>query len=100
MENIDLTRVPGDAVRSLLPQSERLRFWSSLFVLWNFVLVVSSLLVGGLLGTQLSFNQAGLIISLAGVFNTFVSILIGIIGTRTGHTSVMIYRYSDGSKGG
>lgn len=99
MKNIDITGVSGDAVRSRLPQSERLGFWSNTFVLWGFVLVVSSLLVGGLLGTQLPFNQAALIILLAGVFNTFVSILIGVIGTRTGYTSAMIYRYSYGSKG-
>lgn len=89
----------GDAVRSKLPQSKRLSFWSNTFILWGFVLVISSLLVGGLVGSQLPFRQAVLVILFAGAFNTTIAILIGVIGTRTGYTSAMIYRYSYGSWG-
>ena len=83
----------GDAVRSRLPQSKRMGFWSNTFILWGLVLTVSSLLVGGLVGSQLSFREAMIVIAMAGVFNTVVSVLIGIIGTRTGYTSAMIFRF-------
>lgn len=89
----------GDAVRSRLPQSKRMGFWSNTFILWGLVLTVSSLLVGGLVGSQLSFREAMIVIAMAGVFNTVVSILIGIIGTRTGYTSAMIFRFSYGNTG-
>lgn len=89
----------GDDVRSRLPAAKRLGFWSNTFVLWGLVLTVSSLLVGGLVGSQLSFNDAMLVIAMAGVFNSLIAILIGIIGTRTGYTSAMIFRYAYGTKG-
>ena len=89
----------GDAVRSRLPQSKRMGFWSNTFILWGLVLTVSSLLVGGLVGSQLSFREAMIVIAMAGVFNTVVSVLIGIIGTRTGYTSAMIFRFSYGNTG-
>ncbi len=89
----------GDAVRSRLPQSKRLGFWSNTFILWGLVLVVSSLLVGGLVGSQLSFKEAIIVILMAGAFNSIISILIGIIGTRTGFTSAMIFRFSYGKLG-
>ena len=89
----------GDAVRSRLPQSSRLGFWSNTFILWGFVLVISSLLVGGLVGTQLPFWQAMTVILFAGFLNTVIAILIGLIGTRTGYTSAMIYRFSYGKWG-
>ena len=89
----------GDSVRSRLPQSKRLGFWSNTFILWGLVLVVSSLLVGGVVGTQLSFKDAIIVILMAGAFNSIVSILIGLIGTRTGYTSAMIFRFSYGNLG-
>jgi cytosine permease len=89
----------GDDVRSRLPAAKRLGFWSNTFVLWGLVLTVSSLLVGGLVGSQLSFKDAMLVIAMAGVFNSLIAILIGIIGTRTGYTSAMIFRYAYGTKG-
>lgn len=89
----------GDAVRSKLPESKKLGFWSNTFILWGFVLVISSLLVGGLVGTQLPFKQALVVILFAGVFNTTIAVLIGVIGARTGYTSAMLYRYSYGNVG-
>lgn len=89
----------GDSVRSRLPQSKRLGFWSNTFILWGFVLVISSLLVGGMVGTQLPFKQAVVVILFAGAFNTIIAVLIGIIGVRTGYTSAMIFRYSFGRSG-
>lgn len=89
----------GDAVRSRLPQSKRLGFWSNTFILWGLVLTVSSLLVGGLVGSQLSFKEAMIVIAMAGVFNSVISILIGIIGVRTGYTSAMVFRFSFGDTG-
>jgi cytosine permease len=89
----------GDAARSKLPLSKRLPFWSNTFVLWGFVLVISSLLVGGAVGAQLPFWEALIVILFAGAFNTFIAVLIGTIGTRTGYTSALIYRYSYGSWG-
>jgi cytosine permease len=91
--------VKGDDVRSRLPASKRLGFWSNTFVLWGLVLTVSSLLVGGLVGSQLSFKNAMIVIAMAGVFNSVIAILIGIIGTRTGYTSAMIFRYAYGTQG-
>src|SRR5690554_552378 len=92
-------REKGDDVRSRLPESKRLGFWSNTFILWGLVLTVSSLLVGGLVGSQLSFREAMIVIAMAGVFNSIIAILIGIIGARTGFTSAMIFRYSYGDKG-
>ncbi len=89
----------GDEVRSRLPQSKRMSFWNNTFVLWGLVLSVSSLLVGGLVGSQLSFKEAMIVIAMAGVFNSVIAILIGIIGARTGYTSAMIFRYSYGNLG-
>lgn len=91
--------ITGDAVRSRLPQSKRLGFWSNTFILWGLVLTVSSLLVGGLVGSQLSFREAMIVIAMAGVLNSVISILIGIIGTRTGYTSAMVFRFSYGNTG-
>ncbi|WP_236973549.1 purine-cytosine permease family protein [Membranihabitans maritimus] len=99
-ENVqNLVGSEGDAVRSKLPQSKRLGFWSNTFILWGFVLVISSLLVGGLVGTQLPFKDAVVVILMAGAFNSIIAILIGVIGARTGYTSAMIYRFSYGQKG-
>lgn len=89
----------GDEVRSKLPPSKKLGFWSNTFILWGLVLTVSSLLVGGLVGSQLSFKEAMIVIAMAGVFNTLIAIAIGIIGARTGYTSAMIFRYSYGNMG-
>lgn len=89
----------GDAVRSKVPESKKLGFWSNTFILWGFVLVISSLLVGGLVGAQLPFRQALIVIFFAGAFNTTIGVLIGVIGTRTGFTSAMIYRFSYGRWG-
>ncbi len=97
--NVVVDTTKGDAVRSRLPSSKKLGFWNNTFILWGFVLVISSLLVGGLVGTQLPFWQAMGVIAFAGVFNTVVAILIGLIGARTGYTSAMIYRFSYGSVG-
>src|SRR5690606_12705210 len=91
--------VKGDDVRSRLPASKRMGFWSNTFVLWGLVLTVSSLLVGGLVGSQLSFKNAMIVIAMAGVFNSVIAIMIGIIGTRTGYTSAMIFRYAYGTQG-
>ena len=41
----------GDAARSKLPLSHRLGFWNNCFILWGWVLVLSSFLVGGMVGT-------------------------------------------------
>lgn len=89
----------GDEVRSKLPQSKKLGFWSNTFILWGLVLTVSSLLVGGLVGSQLSLKEALIVIAMAGVFNSFIAIAIGVIGARTGYTSAMIFRYSYGNIG-
>lgn len=89
----------GDFVRSKLPQSKRMGFWANTFILWGLVLTVTSLLVGGLVGSQLSFKEAMIVIAMAGVFNSIIAILIGVIGTRTGYTSAMIFGYSYGNKG-
>jgi hypothetical protein len=35
----------GDAARSRVPLSHRLGFWNNTFILWGWVLVLSSLLV-------------------------------------------------------
>src|SRR5690606_1175483 len=44
-------------------------------------------------------KEAMIVIAFAGAFNSIISILIGIIGARTGFTSAMIFRYSYGNKG-
>lgn len=102
MENQNVTVAHGergDAVRSRLPDSKKLGFWSNTFIIWGLVLTVSSLLVGGLVGSQLSFWDAMIVIAMAGVFNTCMAVAVGLIGTRTGYTSAMIFRFSYGDIG-
>lgn len=89
----------GDAARSKVPLSKRLSFGSNVAVLFGFVLVISSLLVGGVVGAALPFQQAVVAILFAGVFNGLIAVLIGVMAARTGFTSALIYRYSYGQLG-
>lgn len=89
----------GDSVRSRLSSSQRMSFWNNTFILWGLVLVITSLLVGGVVGTQLTFRDAIIVILLASAFNCLVSIFVGLIGTKTGYTSAMIFRFSYGKLG-
>jgi cytosine permease len=65
----------------------------------GFVLVISSFLIGGIVGQQVPLKLAIPAI-LFGVANfTMVAILIGAIGARTGYSSALIYRFSYGRTG-
>ena len=63
----------GDAARSKVPLSHRLGFWNNCFVLWGWVLVLSSFLVGGMVGTEFPLKMAMPII----VFGTLCNAIIG-----------------------
>lgn len=52
-----------------------------------------------MVGAQLLFGQALIAISFAGLSNSVIAILINVIGSRSGYTSAMIYRYSNGNFG-
>lgn len=89
----------GDAARSKVPLEKRLSFGSNLVILFGFVLVISSLLVGGTIGAMLPFQQAVIAILFAGALNALIAVLIGVIAARSGYTSALVYRYSFGRLG-
>jgi cytosine permease len=79
--------------------SNRLGFFSNLMVLSGFILMVTSLLSGGSIGSVFSLNQAVPIIIFGVMTTAFMAILVGVIGTRTGYSTPLIYRFSFGSNG-
>ncbi|MEK5442530.1 cytosine permease [Fredinandcohnia sp. FSL W7-1320] len=89
----------GDSARSKVPKTRRLGFWFNLVNLGGFILVISSLLVGGTVGTAFSLNQAVPILLFSAITTVFLATAIGVIGTRTGYSSALIYRFSYGTKG-
>ena len=89
----------GDAARSKVPLSHRLGFWNNCFVLWGWVLVLSSFLVGGMVGKTFPLKMAMPIIFFGTLCNAIVGILIGSAAARTGYSSALLYRYTFGRKG-
>jgi cytosine permease len=89
----------GDSARSKVPRDRRLGFGFNLVNLAGFILVISSLLVGGTVGAAFPLSQAVPILLFSAVTTVFLATLIGVIGTRTGYSSALIYRYAYGSKG-
>ena len=89
----------GDAARSKVPLSHRLGFWNNCFVLWGWVLVLSSFLVGGMVGTEFPLQMAMPIIFFGTLCNAIVGLLIGSAAARTGYSSALLYRYTFGRKG-
>ena len=89
----------GDAARSKVPLSHRLGFWNNCFVLWGWVLVLSSFLVGGIVGTVFPLKMSMPIIFFGTLCNGIIGILIGSAAARTGYSSALLYRYTYGRKG-
>lgn len=89
----------GDSARSKVPKTRRLGFWFNFVNLAGFILVISSLLVGGTVGASFPMNQALPILIFSAITTVFLATIIGVIGTRTGYSSALIYRYSYGTKG-
>lgn len=89
----------GDSARSKVPRDRRLGFGFNLVNLAGFILVISSLLVGGTVGAAFPLSQAVPILLFSAITTVFLATLIGVIGTRTGYSSALIYRFSYGSKG-
>ena len=89
----------GDSARSKVPKTRRLGFWFNFVNLAGFILVISSLLVGGTVGASFSLDYAVPILLFSAVTTVFLATIIGVIGTRTGYSSALIYRYSYGTKG-
>lgn len=79
--------------------SRRLGLADNMLIMAGFVIVISSLLVGGTIGQSFPPKMAFPIILFAALSNSFVSVLIGAIGARTGYTSGLIYRFSYGRIG-
>ena len=77
----------------------RLGFGFNLVNLAGFILVISSLLVGGTVGAAFPLSQAVPILLFSAVTTVFLATLMGVIGTRTGYSSALIYRFAYGSKG-
>jgi cytosine permease len=98
-ERTPVTDSVGDSARSKVPRDRRLGFGFNLVNLAGFILVISSLLVGGTVGAAFPLSQAVPILLFSAVTTVFLATLIGVIGTRTGYSSALIYRYSYGSKG-
>jgi cytosine permease len=89
----------GDAARSKLPLSHRLGFWNNCFILWGWVLVLSSFLVGGMVGTVFPLQMSMPIIFFGTLCNGIVGVLIGAAAARTGYSSALLFRYTYGRKG-
>lgn len=89
----------GDAARSKVPMTKRLTFWGNLVVLFGWVLVISSLLVGGAVGQRVPFRLAVLAVLFAGALNGVVAVFVGGMAARTGLASALLYRYSYGRWG-
>ena len=75
--------VVGDAARSKVPLSRRLSFWNNCFVLWGWVLVLSSFLVGGIVGQVFPLKISMPIIFFGTLSNGIVGALIGSAAART-----------------
>lgn len=91
--------VVGDAARSKVPLSRRLSFWNNCFVLWGWVLVLSSFLVGGIVGQVFPLKISMPIIFFGTLSNGIVGVLIGSAAARTGYSSALLYRYTYGRRG-
>ena len=89
----------GDAARSKLPLSRRLGFWNNWLILTGWVLVLSSFLVGGLVGQEFPLRLSMPIIFFGTLCNGIVGVLIGVAAARTGYSSALLYRYSYGRSG-
>ncbi len=89
----------GDAARSKVPLSQRLSFWNNCFILWGWVLVLSSFLVGGMVGQVFPLKISMPIILLGTLANALIGGLIGGAAARTGYSSALLYRYAYGRKG-
>lgn len=89
----------GDAARSKVPLSRRLSYWDNQFVLFGYNVVVTSALVGGIIGLSFPPRLALIIIFFAMLSNCIVATLIGGIAARTGYSSALIYRFSFGKIG-
>ena len=77
----------GDAARSKVPLSHRLGFWNNSFILWGWVLVLSSFLVGGMVGKVFPLQMSMPIIFFGTLCNAIIGILIGAAAARTGYSS-------------
>jgi cytosine permease len=89
----------GDAARSKVPLSHRLSFWNNSFILWGWVLVLSSFLVGGIVGQVFPLKMSMPIIFFGTLCNGIIGVLIGSAAARTGYSSALLYRYAYGRKG-
>ena len=89
----------GDAARSKVPLSRRLGFWNNSFILWGWVLVLSSFLVGGMVGKVFPLQMSMPIIFFGTLCNAIIGILIGASAARTGYSSALLFRYTYGRKG-
>ncbi|MBI4553166.1 MAG: cytosine permease [Candidatus Latescibacteria bacterium] len=89
----------GDAARSKVPLSHRLGFWNNSLILAGWVLVLSSFLVGGLVGQAFPLRMSMPIIFFGTLCNGIVGVLIGVAAARTGYSSALLYRYSYGRSG-
>lgn len=89
----------NDSARSKVPMVNRLGLFSNIIILSGFILMVTSFLSGGTVGSVFSLNQAVPILILGVMTTAFMAILIGVIGTRTGYSTPLLYRYSFGSNG-
>jgi cytosine permease len=84
----------GDAARSKVPLSRRLGFWNNFLILAGWVLVLSSFLVGGLVGQAFPLGISMSIIFFGTLCNRIIGVLIGVAAARTGYSSALLCRYS------
>ena len=75
--------VVGDAARSKVPLSRRLVFWNNSFILWGWVLVLSSFMIGGLVGQAFPLKMSMPIIFFGTLGGTIGPVIAGTIFDQT-----------------
>ena len=99
MSHVEKKSSVGDAARSKVPLSHRLSLGNNLFVFTGWVMVLSSLLVGGAVGKEFRLVDAIPIIFFGTLANGIIGMMIASIGARTGYSAALIHRYVYGRKG-
>ena len=89
----------GDAARSKVPMSHRLSFANNIFLFAGWVMVLSSLFVGGAVGLKFPLKDAIPIIFFGTMANAIIGMMIASIGARSGYSAALIHRFVYGKAG-
>lgn len=88
-----------ESARSKVPMNARLGLGGNMVTMAGWVIVISSMMVGGGIGIAFPPKLAIPIILFACLSNCFVAVLVGSIGARTGYSTGLVFRFAYGEKG-